>query len=255
MNTQQSTDLLPELADALAQAPQVLAQREDEYQRLMAERLAAAAAELAAEWAGPLARLRAALPEWIYPFIEQPTARYRRIDSDGYIAEYTYVRIAVPGCNPIAAWVSPNAAVSPTYEAMQPAIYEDDDGVWCVYDSPRHDRRSEFTGETDIAVALFQAHEAMFEHLEIAEDARRRNAAAEAEAVPMDQPEPADPIDQALALMGKLSRNEPIKQVRADDYYADTADDRTLALATVGLAVAHHLRRTADALERTQWSR
>lgn len=276
MNTQQSTDLLPELTAALVQAPQILAQREEDYLRLMAARLAEASARLAEEWAEPLARLRAALPAWIHPYIEQPTARYRVIGSDCYIAEYAYVRIGVPGCNPIAAWVSPNTNYSPVYEAMQPSIYLDDDGVWCVYASPSFDRRSDFSGgESDIAVALFQAHEAALKHQELAADARSRNEAAltgsaeqAAAAIPMDQPapEPADPIDQALTLVGQLSRGERINQycktsrpgagIDQETEEMWNADDRTLVLASVGLAIAHHLRRTADALERVQqWSR
>lgn len=72
-----------------------------------------------------------------------------------------------------------------------------------------------------------------------------------------------DPIDQALALAAMLSRGERVGQTDNDDerFIDDTemfADDRTLVLAAGQIAIAHHLRRVADALERLvniQWNR
>ncbi len=64
------------------------------------------------------------------------------------------------------------------------------------------------------------------------------------------QPDPsatADPIDQAQQLVSMLSRGLGIHQSQ----YANDgdADDRTLVLAAVGIAIAHHISRVADALE------
>lgn len=64
------------------------------------------------------------------------------------------------------------------------------------------------------------------------------------------QPDPAataDPIAQARQLVNMLSSGLGIHQYQ----YAvnGDADDRTLVLAAVGIAIAHHLSRVADALE------
>jgi hypothetical protein len=67
------------------------------------------------------------------------------------------------------------------------------------------------------------------------------------------RPEPApaipDPIDQARQLVNMLSNDERIKRAITDDFATDTADSRTLVLASVGLAIAYHISRVADALE------
>lgn len=59
----------------------------------------------------------------------------------------------------------------------------------------------------------------------------------------------ADPIDQARVLVRMLSNNVHIKRELTRDRAMDFADDRTLLLAAVGIAIAHHLARVADALE------
>jgi hypothetical protein len=95
---------------------------------------------------------------------------------------------------------------------------------------------------------------------------RRAEEAAAAMAVPAEEAEDhdelPDPIDQALDLIGRLSRTETIKQtcivyVPEDGdvdpnagWVQDAADDRTLVLAAGQIAIAHHLRRVADGLER-----
>ena len=66
-----------------------------------------------------------------------------------------------------------------------------------------------------------------------------------------DQAPTANPIDHARELVRLLTCSRPIKQVRIDtnDETEDFADERTLVLAAVGIAIAHHLARVADALE------
>lgn len=61
----------------------------------------------------------------------------------------------------------------------------------------------------------------------------------------------ADPIEVARQLVRLLSESKTIKAVRMDpnDETEDFADERTLVLAGVGIAIAHHLRRVADAIE------
>ncbi len=59
----------------------------------------------------------------------------------------------------------------------------------------------------------------------------------------------ADPIDQARTLIAMLSRSEQLKQLSSSDPAEDCADDRTLVLAAVGIAIAHHIARLADAIE------
>lgn len=62
-----------------------------------------------------------------------------------------------------------------------------------------------------------------------------------------DQAPVADPIEQARQLVSMLSSGQGIHTYQ----YAinGDADDRTLVLAAVGIAIAHHLSRVADALE------
>lgn len=59
-----------------------------------------------------------------------------------------------------------------------------------------------------------------------------------------------DSVNQAVQLAGRLSRDKPIKQQRTEDFSEDCADDRTLVLAAAQIAIAHHLRRCADGIER-----
>lgn len=58
-----------------------------------------------------------------------------------------------------------------------------------------------------------------------------------------------DPIDQARQLINMLSLSRVIKQEPMDDESEDYADERTLVLASVGIAIAHHIARIADAIE------
>ena len=65
-----------------------------------------------------------------------------------------------------------------------------------------------------------------------------------------------DPIDQAVALIADLSAGERLNSYGRDQVLtgellaAADADDRTLVLAAVGIAIAHHLSRLADAAEK-----
>lgn len=65
-----------------------------------------------------------------------------------------------------------------------------------------------------------------------------------------------DPIDQAVALIADLSAGERLNsygrdQVLTGELLATAdADDRTLVLASVGIAIAYHIARLADAAEK-----
>lgn len=65
-----------------------------------------------------------------------------------------------------------------------------------------------------------------------------------------------DPIDQALILIADFSRGERInaygcgKELGGEFLATSDADDRTLVLASVGIAIAHHIARLADAAEK-----
>jgi hypothetical protein len=64
------------------------------------------------------------------------------------------------------------------------------------------------------------------------------------------QTQPADPIEQARQLVALLSQGDRLHKYNGDvDDEVGFADDRTLVLAAVGLAIAHHISRVADALE------
>ena len=99
---------------------------------------------------------------------------------------------------------------------------------------------------------LFQAHEAFLLSLELAAEAEQRNAREAAKAAEPAPPATPDPIDQARQLVSMMSDDKPIKRHRGDDEI-DFEDDRVLVLASVGLAIAHHVSRVADALEHIQW--
>lgn len=263
--TTQSIDLHQELRTAIAQAENVLVLRglvEIEQQK---DEIARRAGQVAETWAKPLARLRSVLPEWIHEYIEEPFKEYEEVDYDGYVSlrEYRYVRIVVPGCNPIAAWIGEGKTGTVVFEVMQPKLDQDEDCNWYVKQTVWQERRNRHnidSGETDIAVALFQAHDAYLKFEDLQHQAIERNCSQPDPDVllvpaPEPEPEPADPIDQALELISRLSNSQQIKPGDASDDPEDLADDRTLVLAGVGIAIAHHLRRTADALERIQWSK
>lgn len=59
----------------------------------------------------------------------------------------------------------------------------------------------------------------------------------------------ADPIEQARVLINMFSHGVPIKRELTGNYVIDSADSATLVMAAVGLAIAHHVSRVADALE------
>jgi hypothetical protein len=72
--------------------------------------------------------------------------------------------------------------------------------------------------------------------------------------LPTEVDETADPIKQALLLINMFSHDVPVKRELSGNPVIDSADSATLVLASVGIAIAHHLSRVADALERRQWS-
>ena len=182
--------------------------------------------EISASWERPMLRLTQALPEWIYPYIQQPDEKYSERDSQSHESIYTYVPITVPGCNPIAAWVSPNTN-DVRYEVMEPHLHHDDeDDVWYVADAVKWHRETVWgiqqLGDPDIAVTLFRAHDAYLKRLELVAQAEQRNAyEPETLLVPAPEPEPdpapavPDPIDQARQLVAMLSNDERIKRTMA----------------------------------------
>jgi hypothetical protein len=260
-----STDLPTEVSEQMqtlfAAAQTTLRER----QQAALERQAAAfekeQAEISNSWSEAMVSLYAALPIWIYPYIQQPTGMYAKQNDERMETEYTFVEIAVPGCNPIAAWITPGRGGTVRYEVMWSNLYEDEDTrVWFVSNFVESHRQNKWAieqiGDWDIAVTLFRAHDAYLKRQELEAEAEERNA-YEPEtllvAAPEPEPEPApavpDPIDQARQLVNMLSNDERIKCVRGDDD-TDFADDRTLVLASVGLAIAYHVSRVADALEK-----
>jgi hypothetical protein len=262
MNTQISTDLPEEVNEQLQTlfdaAKGTIKQREEDafvYEmKAEEERIA----KLQAEWAEPLQVLTSRLPEWIHKYIQAPTTEYSWWNDGRNEMVYNFVTIEVPGCHPIAAWVECKKN-NMRLEVMSPELYRDDeDGLWTVVSKPSHYRMDWYEikndGEDDVAVALFRAHDTYLQYLELAAVAEQRNAReAEKAAAPISPPAPAipaDPIDQARQLVAMMTNNKTIKHVRsADMAIEDNADERTLVLASVGLAIAYHVSRVADALE------
>ncbi len=251
MSTHVSTDLPTEVSEQLqamfAAAQTTLRKREEDafVATLKAEEVQAK--ERQAEWAGALMLLHNTLPGWIHQYIQEPTTEYERISEPTYESRFSFVTIEVPGCYPIAAWAE-SKENRIRLEAMRPELHEDEDGVWTVVSKPsryRMDRYDIKHGEDDIAVALFQAHEAFLQSLELAATAEERNAALK----PAPAPAIPDPIDQARQLVNMLSNNMPVKHIMASDDESDQADSRTLVLSAVGLAIAYHVSRVADVLE------
>lgn len=257
-----STDLPTEVSEqlqALFDAAQTtLREREQAAQKRYAAALETEQAEISNSWSEAMSSLYAALPIWIYPYIQQPTVMYEKRDSERMENVYSYVPIAVPGCNPIAAWITPGRAGTVRYEVMQPRLYQDDDtDVWYVANIVEGQRQNKWAieqiGDWDIAVTLFRAHDAYLKRLELEAEAEERNT-YEPEtllvAAPEPEPEPApvipDPIDQARQLVNMLSNGQGISHT---EEYRSESDDRTLVLASVGIAIAYHVSRVADVLE------
>jgi hypothetical protein len=264
MNTV-STDLPTEVSEQLqtlfAAAQTTLAQRQQAALKRNADAFQKEQAEISNSWSEPMTSLCAALPIWIFPYIQKPTGMYSKHHSERMETEYTFVEITVPGCNPIAAWITPGRDGTVRFEVMEPNLYEDEDtGVWYVSNIVSRHRQNKWaieqTGDWDIAVTLFRAHDAYLNRLELEAQAEERNA-YEPEtllvAAPEPEPEPApaipDPIDQARQLVNMLSNNMPVKHIMGSDDPSDQDDSRTLVLASVGLAIAYHVSRVADALE------
>lgn len=67
--------------------------------------------------------------------------------------------------------------------------------------------------------------------------------------LPTEVEETADPIEQARVLVNMFSHGVPIKRELTGNHVIDSADSATLVMAAVGLAIAHHVSRVADALE------
>lgn len=264
MNTV-STDLPTEVSEQLQAlfdvAQTTLRQREQAAQERLAAAVQKEQAEISNSWSEAMLSLYAALPVWIYPYIQQPGVMYAKHNRDRSETEYSFVEITVPGCNPIAAWITPGRGGMVRYEVMQPHMFQDEDtDVWYVSNILQGQRLNKWAieqiGDWDIAVTLFKAHEAFLNRLDLEFQAEERNT-HEPEtllvAAPEPEPEPVpaipDPIDQARQLVNMLSNDERIKNAITADYETDTNDARTLVLASVGLAIAYHVSRVADALE------
>jgi hypothetical protein len=251
-----STDLKTEVSEQLqslfAAAQTTLRQREEDA--FVAEMKAEEErfAKIQAEWAAPLQVLTSRLPEWIHKYIQAPTNEYQRWHDSRSEFVYSYVIIEVPGCHPIAAWAETKQNHI-RLEVLSPELYRDEDTNWTVVNRPSRYWADWYEikndGEDDIAVVLFQAHDTYLRSLDLAAEAEQRNTH---EAAKADEPAPAvvpDPIDQARQLVNMLSNNETIKRTISPDSDLNAADDRTLVLASVGLAIAYHVSRVADALE------
>jgi hypothetical protein len=248
-----STDLPTEVSEQLqamfAAAQTTLRQREEDAFVADMKAEEEQDKQFQATWAGAQNTLTSRLPEWIHKYIQAPTHAHSEWAGDLGTHEYGYVRIEVPGCNDIAAFVDDDGLVG--LEALRPSLEQnDDDGLWLVRSNPTLYRRTRWQidqMEYDIAITLFNAHEMFLRRLELEEAAEQRNAAS------ANPPAPApvipDPIDQARQLVNMLSNNMPVKHIMASDDESDQADSRTLVLSAVGLAIAYHVSRVADALE------
>jgi len=260
MSTHVSTDLPTEVSEQLQalfeQAQTTLRQREEDAfvaeMKAEEERIA----EIQAEWAEALQVLTSRLPMWIHKYIQAPTNEYKRWHDSRSEFVYSYVTIEVPGCHPIAAWAECQKH-SIMLEVLRPELYRDEDTNWTVVNRPSRYWADWYeiknSGEDDIAIALFQAHEAFLRALDLAAEAEERNAREAAKEVEPAPPAIPDPIDQARQLVHMLSNNMPVKHIMGSDDPSDQEDSRTLVLSAVGLAIAHHVSRVADALESMKW--
>lgn len=180
------------------------------------------------------------LPAWMLEYVE-------REDYVHYgTHELVWDRVLLPGCCPIQ--IRHYGPRLDHIHALHPLSVEynmdDDNGpAWYV----RVDL-SWSMDNLDLAIDDAAQHGESWHEMSI--EAARRNEAGQHP----EPPAPAipDPIDQASALVGMLSRGEIIKQKQAANMERNQADERTLVMAAVGLAIAHHISRVADVLERNQ---
>ena len=70
--------------------------------------------------------------------------------------------------------------------------------------------------------------------------------------LPTEVEETADPIEQARVLVNMFSHGVPIKRELTGNHVIDSADSATLVIAAVGLAIAYHVSRLADAIEESK---
>lgn len=252
-----STDLPEDVAQQLkatfAAAQTTLRQREEDtfVADLKAEE--EREQEISASWERPMLQLTQALPEWIYPYIQQPDEKYAELDRESHEQLYTYVPIVVPGCNPIAAWVSNNTN-SVRFEAMEPYLYHDDeDNVWYVGNAVQWHRQTVWgiqqIGDPDIAVTLFRAHDAYLEQLDLVAQAEERNTyEPETLLVAAPEPEPAPAVSDTFGNAGELLARY------ANGVNVTVRDDiaGVVVIAAQLYAISDQLRRIGDALEESK---
>lgn len=178
-----------------------------------------------------LGQLANTLPGWMMEYVGQiwsPTL------------EHDYrIRLNLPGCAPITANMLGNGRVTALF-VREPQSVEYSDGKWQVV-SIVHTIYGE---NVDEAINLAASYGESRHEMDV--EADRRNAAGE---VPQLEPPQPDPIDQAIAVIAKLSRGERIMHQPTASIERNHTADCTLVLSAVGIAIAHHLSRLADAME------
>jgi hypothetical protein len=177
-------------------------------------------------------KLAAVLPSWMLEYVQGETS----IDHDAYME---FIIVALPGCSPLQIGWNMLSKTVAYYEVWQPLRLEWDE-TWWVRRLLTH-----CGNDLDMAIDLASRYGESWH--EMLREAARRNDAGESPEPPA--PAVADPIDQARHLIRLLSAGEDIRQYNAENSEAGFADDRTLVLAAVGIAIAHHVSRIADALE------
>lgn len=231
MSTQveSSTQTQQQIAAARARA----AEKMERANAQAAEEAAARKADDAAAWRQNLEWLAQWLPAWMLEYVERQEFRHYGTH------ESVWDPILLPGCCPIQ--IRHRGPRLDHIHVLRPLqIEHNDDG-----DGPPWFVRVDISwsmDDLDLAIDDAAQHGESWHEMSI--EAARRNAAGQRPEPPA--PAVADPIEQAEQLVTMLSNGTNITQHR----YADaTYDDRTLVLAAVGIAIAHHISRIADALE------
>lgn len=191
-----------------------------------------------AAWRQNLAWLAQWLPAWMLEYVERQ--EFQQYGTH----ECVWDRVLLPGCCPLQIrHYGPRLDRIHVLRPLHVAYDMDhsEEFPWRVM--------TDFSWSIDdLDLAIDDAAQHGESWHEMSLEAARRNAAGQ-------RPEPPapgipDPIDQARQLVNMLSNGDDVHHYRGkvDENIAD-ADDRTLVLAAVGIAIAHHLSRVADALE------
>lgn len=186
----------------------LMEERDREFEARAAERREARDREMNEKWATVLSEIRAALPEWVEPFIARHDCEPTRLGRYG--RENAPARVEIPGLAPMYAWVEEGGLV--TLQVLVPSVEvgEESDDPMVSWHSPgpfwaNSDDHDDHRGHpaADFAIAVAEAREN-------ADEAAEKLAAPRP--VPQTEPAPSpalSPREASLAELRQIFAHNP----------------------------------------------